>query len=1114
MSEELRALRERLTGYDRLGPDDGSTFFGPEPRSLEERQALRLDGRDWPGDAETMIGLKRLQNFEEAVLTVVREGVPGDIIETGVWRGGASMLARAALRAAGDTERRVWLADSFAGLPPPRPDLFPADAGDAHHEQEALRVSLEQVRAGFARHGLLDDQVRFLPGWFKDTLPEAPIERIAVLRLDGDMYESTWIALESLYHRVPPGGFVIVDDYGAVEACRQAVEDFRSLHGITAPLHQIDWTGWYWRVPKPSLDLWFEHASAEARVLMERAEALRDQGDAEGARAAALAALEHEPNAMPAHVLLARLRLPGPDYLHHLRRLHQRLRPDLYVEIGCFEGASLRLARPVGRVLAVDPAPRLAAPPPANATIVQATSDDFFAGPDAAMLAPGIDLAFIDGDHSFAQVLKDFINLERHAAPGGVIVLHDTLPLDEATSTVPRRTTFYSGDGWRLLAVLRELRPELGVDTIATYPTGLTLVRGLDPASSLLGDRYEEIVARFTGLPFQAPSLADCIPGDPDAVDRLFPPPLEADEAESPVLQAFNAWPPTPPGPAYTTPQGLLDWLFFRHYLRAPFSLTDRNCLAWFDWMAEHLAGRPLPAPAGEAPRVSIVMPCLNRAHRMRRAIDSVLAQGFADWELLVVDDGSTDDSAAVAEAYADPRIRLLRHPERRGVGAARNTALAAARGEFIAYLDTDNWWDPRYLGAMLGALANGPEWDVAYGGQYLFRRGEAAPCLLRMSPYNPAAIDNYNYIDINCLVHRRAASEAVGGFREDMRRLEDWEFLLRLVARKAPLFVPVVLSCYSWYAPSAAQVQGDDHEMWHWRPGRPWEPGTHRFTAHPTPDTEALLWNVPLAGAVQAADISIIIPSYEVPEILAQCVDRVFATIDPARVEVILVDNASSAATREVIEALRGRHPALRVEYSERNFGFTHAVNRGLALARPGNAAVLLNNDALVTDGWLEALADVAARQPDVGAVVPRQMLLPQTESVDVHCPMANRGQEADVSLSLHHGNVLAGQMGRPDALVELTFAPFFCVLLTAEALRRLGPLDELRGRHYRSDSLYCEAIRAIAGLRILYTPWSKVYHLLQRSTHALSRQSAQDYRVMFEQNRWEGRQAPIWDR
>ncbi|HVF64211.1 MAG TPA: TylF/MycF family methyltransferase [Casimicrobiaceae bacterium] len=211
--------------------------------------ALRDEGRDWPHVAHTMVGRKRLDSLQHCVETVLREGIPGDLIETGVWRGGCTVLMRAILRAYDDTDRTVWVADSFEGLPPPDGSRFPADEGDAHHAIDYLRVTEDRVRETFSRYGLLDYQVRFLKGWFKDTLARAPIERLAVLRLDGDMYESTHDALHALYPKVAPGGFVIVDDYGAIPACKAATDDYRGEHGVDAPLTAIDWTGVLWRKP-------------------------------------------------------------------------------------------------------------------------------------------------------------------------------------------------------------------------------------------------------------------------------------------------------------------------------------------------------------------------------------------------------------------------------------------------------------------------------------------------------------------------------------------------------------------------------------------------------------------------------------------------------------------------------------------------------------------------------------------------------------------------------------------------------------------------------------------------------------------------------------------------
>jgi len=227
---------------------------------------LRELGRDWPAQAHSMIGRRRMANLREIAELVLRQGIPGDFIETGVWRGGACILMRAVLLAYGETARRVWVADSFCGLPAPNPDVA-ADRGDRHYTFTELFVSSDQVRANFAKYDLLDGQVRFLEGWFSDTLAAAPIERLAILRLDGDMYESTMDALTALYDKVSAGGFIIVDDFGAVEGCRKAILEFRERRGILGPLYDIDGYGAFWRkTPEaaPARALPMEAASVSA----------------------------------------------------------------------------------------------------------------------------------------------------------------------------------------------------------------------------------------------------------------------------------------------------------------------------------------------------------------------------------------------------------------------------------------------------------------------------------------------------------------------------------------------------------------------------------------------------------------------------------------------------------------------------------------------------------------------------------------------------------------------------------------------------------------------------------------------------------------------------------
>lgn len=216
-------------------------------RKIKFNKEDRLNGLDWPAYADTMIGLKRLNNLEDCVRSVVEENIEGDLIETGVWRGGSTIFMKALLEIFGDKTRNVWVADSFEGLPKPNKEKYNADEFDEHYKINELAVSKETVENNFKKYGLMDDRVKFLKGWFKDTLPSAPIQKLSLLRLDGDMYESTMDGLVNLYPKVSPGGYVIIDDYDAVKGCKKAVFDYRNQHGITEEMVPIDLSAIYWR---------------------------------------------------------------------------------------------------------------------------------------------------------------------------------------------------------------------------------------------------------------------------------------------------------------------------------------------------------------------------------------------------------------------------------------------------------------------------------------------------------------------------------------------------------------------------------------------------------------------------------------------------------------------------------------------------------------------------------------------------------------------------------------------------------------------------------------------------------------------------------------------------
>lgn len=193
----------------------------------------------------SMLNGHKLDTLRYCTENCLKQGVAGDIIETGVWKGGATIYFAGILKAHGDTSKKVFVADSFEGLPPPDEEKWPRDRGDQHHVREDLAISLEQVRANFERFDLLSENVIFIKGFFEDSLRTANIDKLSILRLDGDMYGSTMTVLRQLYHKLEIGGYLILDDW-LLTGAREALLDFRKEVGIQEDLYQ-DFSGVFWK---------------------------------------------------------------------------------------------------------------------------------------------------------------------------------------------------------------------------------------------------------------------------------------------------------------------------------------------------------------------------------------------------------------------------------------------------------------------------------------------------------------------------------------------------------------------------------------------------------------------------------------------------------------------------------------------------------------------------------------------------------------------------------------------------------------------------------------------------------------------------------------------------
>jgi glycosyltransferase involved in cell wall biosynthesis len=544
----------------------------------------------------------------------------------------------------------------------------------------------------------------------------------------------------------------------------------------------------------------------------------------------------------------------------------------------------------------------------------------------------------------------------------------------------------------------------------------------------------------------------------------------------------------------------------FKPKLTVPYGPQDEYLIAFMSSYRKHLEERYRNNPQQKL--ISIVMPTFNRASCIGYAIQSVLAQSYENWELVITDDCGSDDTTDIISGFADPRIKYERLPSNLGAAGARNAALDRISGDFVTYLDSDNTMEPNFLLVLVNELEESPEFNMVYCGQRCLKIAEenTQEVFVRFGLFHRPALENGNYIDLGVVMHRRSLIAKFGKFDAKMKRLSDWEYILRCSAQTSARAIPAILSNY--YVDRAdnriSDVESFNEALVALDARIHDEPVSRALQGMSLPGLElmrSLSHHGPRPASCRA--VSIIIPNYEAEAHLRACVQSIYAFSKGFEFELIIVDNASSSPVVSYLDELAAEGRA-KVLLNKVNRGFTFAVNQGIDAAFPQNDVIILNNDAVVTRGWLGALQAVISDYPDAGVVVPRQVVLPGEETLLIHQPYREANRECDVNISAHHGNVLDPLFDAPKGYVEVSYAPFFCAYIPRSTLDLIGVLDTENGPHYRSDRLYCDLVREAAGRRIIYTPHSKIYHFVQRATDDLKKRDVALYKDMFVKNDW----------
>ena len=448
--------------------------------------------------------------------------------------------------------------------------------------------------------------------------------------------------------------------------------------------------------------------------------------------------------------------------------------------------------------------------------------------------------------------------------------------------------------------------------------------------------------------------------------------------------------------------------------LQAPFRDEDRLCLAHMEKLADYLLSvtDTLDAP----PKVSIVMPAYNRAGIIKTSVLSALNQYYTNLELLVVDDGSTDGTGEILSVFKDPRLKVLCNDRNRGQCYSLNRAIAEAKGEYIAYLDSDNTWDARYIAAMVGAFAKLPDADALYCGQYLFRGATDTPFAVRFGSLNRSLLANRNYIDRNAFMHKKAVHDRLGGYDGSILRYVDWDFIIRTSEKYAMYSVPVLLSMYCYDLAANTMTNDDSH----------------------LPDLDVIRANQKKRAGQQQRETAQKLPlSREISVILfdgnthrhpREYIEALQPRELAAKAEVLVPGPSGDPETSRYLEDLASTGKITLVPTDEQA-GFFQSLSRCVAAAQPGRDILLLSGRAALTPGAVQVLQVTAATHPDCAVVLPQQVLPPGAKAIRDHVPYAKPQFACDVGILGESENAVNRPTDHDGNIVELTCDRRLCV-------------------------------------------------------------------------------------
>lgn len=495
--------------------------------------------------------------------------------------------------------------------------------------------------------------------------------------------------------------------------------------------------------------------------------------------------------------------------------------------------------------------------------------------------------------------------------------------------------------------------------------------------------------------------------------------------------------------------------------INAPFTEEDKRCFAVMDNISKFLM--EYVDKNKNNPLVSVIMPVYNRVDTVLLSINSVLNQLYHNIELIIVDDGSTDGTKDLLFDLQDNRINLFFHKYNKGSSSARNTALKNAKGDIIMYLDSDNLWDERYVKTMVGAFIKLPNANALYSGQLLYNNS-IHPFSIRFGSFNKSLLKNKNYIDINCFSHKKDVLKRINGFDEDLNRLIDWDFILRIMYNFKIYSVPVLLSNYYLNAKNRITnsslgnigINYSNENYVHYIKNKNFVSDNFNFEL--------------------SHKITIIIPNYGSLYSLRMCVKNIFSLNLNDNIKIIIVNNNSDAALMYYLSII-SNHDNVFIINNDIVHTFAYSINQGIVLCDNDSDVIILNSDAFLEEDSIEIMQNAAYNLKECGIVVPQQ--ISYGDSILNHVPYANPIFECDINVSKKYKNIINFPIFHDGDILELNFAPYFCLYIKHDILSLLEDYFVDFIKYDFSDGILSDVVRNVLNLKIYHISDAKVYRI-----------------------------------